>query len=71
MRGVGDLGGRTVRGFVAVERGHGRFDRVGQLFCVLQDLPAFEQLVFFSGLQLGAFNFIDLEFQRFDQTQLF
>ena len=31
----------------------------------------FEQLVFFSGLQLGAFKFIDLEFQRFDQTQLF
>ena len=70
VRGVGDHGGRTVGGFVAVERGHGRFDRVGQLFCVLQDLPAFEQLLFLAGLQLCALDLVDLEFQSLDQPQL-
>lgn len=71
MRGVCDHGCRAVRRFIPIERGNSRFHRVRQLFSVLEYLPAFEQLVFFSGLQLGAFNFIDLEFQRFDQTQLF
>ena len=71
VRGVGDHGGRTVRGFVAVERGHSRFDRVGQLFRILQDLPAFEQLLFLAGLQLCALDLVDLEFQSLDQPQLF
>ena len=71
MRGVRDHGRSAVRCFIAVERADGGFHRVRQLFGILEHLPALKQLVLFAGLQLGAFDLVDLEFQRLDQTQLF
>ena len=37
----------------------------------MEHLSAFKQFLLFSRLQFRAFDLIDLEFQRFDQTQLF
>ena len=71
MRGVCDHGCRAVRRFIAIECTDGSLHRVRQLFGVLEHLPSLKQFVFLTRLQLGALNFVDLEFQRLDQTELF